>query len=510
MATYSKYIGQTYESLSSGLILAPTSPYGFTNEYVLTDVYDNESKSVRPKNIRDMILSAWDSNVFKETTASGSGTYYIGIDTGNTDAAKDIKSQKILIGKRSYQSTQIMNSTLLSSNADMFFFNTKKDTLPQTNTKVVFLSGKDTNLHQSSPYIQTQVVTTGTGTQSLSLDMIAPIGDISFLSRGIQNGEDIDTGGTVSVNNIVFPTYEASYPDFGGSASDGKVLIYRSGKLEWEDLTLPNTGYIGTTGSALGIYGKEIRLNDYPLDFTESMYVPREIGDVRLGATFEGESITKLLEKIIYTYLPPLCTLSLSDSNGYVEIGTYPQITLNYTITKRTNATEPTRLVNMLPTSYPVISAYGHTIVEGSAKGIIISPVMATSSVFKIKVSDGVSSNSASVSVTGIYPYFHGFTASNTISTSLLRGFEKIVEPKADKILDLTGSENFYFIYDASYGMLSSILDSFSNNIISSFSVSTVILSSPTGLWASKPFIVYKLSGVSQIGPPSENFEFKH
>lgn len=510
MATYSKYIGQTYESLSSTLILSATSPYGFTNEYVLTDVYDNQSKSVRPKNIRDMILSAWDSNAFKETTASGSAAYYIGIDTGNADSAKDIKGQKILIGKRSQQSTQIMTSSLLSSNADLFFFNTKKDTQAQANTKVVFLSGKDANLHTSSPYLQTNVVTTGTGTQSLSLDIVAPIGDISFLSRGIQNGEETDTGGTVSVNNIVFPTYDSSYPYFGGSASDGKVLIYRSGKLEWEDLTLPNNDYIGTTGSSLGIYGKQIRLNDYPLEFTETMYIPREIGDVRLGATFDGESITKLLEKIIYAYLPPLCTLSLSNSNGYVEIGTYPQITLDYTITKRTNATQPTRLINMLPTSYPAISDYGHIVIEGSTKGIVISPMMATSSVFKIKVSDGVSSNSASVSVTGIYPYFYGFTASNTISTSLLRGFEKIIEPKANKILDLTGSENFYFIYDASYGMLSSILDSFGNNIISSFSVSTNILSSPTGLWASKPFIVYKLSGVSQIGPPSENFEFRH
>ena len=508
MATYSKYIGQPYESLSSGLILSGSSPYGFTNDYVLNDVYDNETKSVRPKNIRDMILSSWDSNSFKETTASGSSIYYIGFDSGD-DSNRDIKGKKISIGKRSHESTEIMTSQLLSGDADIFFYNTKKDTISNSSTKVVFLSGKDAAQNQQAPYIQAQVIKVSGNTQSISLNIINPSGDISILSKGIDvAGQDTDTGGTVSINGIVFPTYDGSY--VGGSASEKKTLSYYNGELVWEELTLPNNGYIGNTGSVQNIYGDIVNLNGYPLEFTESMFVPRVFGDVRLGSTFDGESITRLLEKMIYSYLAPECTISLENSTGYAEVGTYPQITLNYSITKRSNATLPTLLINMIPSSYPAIDTYEHKTINGTAEAVIISPVSATSSTFTIKVNDGTATNSESVSVTGIYPYFYGFTSSSTMTTSKLKSLQKVIEAKENKVIDIIGSGNFYFIYDAQYGPLSEIRDSYNTNIIGSFSVSTMVLSSPTGLWTSKQFLVYKWPDVEQVGPPSENFEFKY
>lgn len=508
MATYSKYIGQPYESLSSGLILSDISPYTFTNDYVLNDVYDNETKSVLPKNIRDMVLSVWDSNSFKETTASGSNTYYIGFDSGD-DGNRDIKGKKISIGKRSYESSEIMTSQLLSGEADLFLYNTKKDNISNVDTKVAFLAGKDYNQNKSAPYIQAQVIKVGGNTQSISLNIINPSGDISILSKGIDvTGEDTDTGGTVSINGIVFPTYDGSY--VGGSASAKKTLSHYNGELVWKDLTLPNNDYIGNTGSSQNIYGNIVNVNGYPLEFTESMYVPRVFGDVRLGSTFNSESITKLLKKMIYSYLAPECKISFENSTGYVEVGTYPQIILNYSITKRSNATLPTLLVNMIPSSYPSISTYEHKTVNGTAEAVIISPVSATSSTFTIKVNDGTATNSESVSVTGIYPYFYGFTSSSTMTTSTLKNMQKVIEPKENKTIDITGSGNFYFIYSAQYGPLSEIRNSYGTNIIGSFSVSTMVLSSPTGLWTSKQFLVYKLPDVDQIGPPSENFEFKY
>jgi hypothetical protein len=86
----------------------------------------------------------------------------------------------------------------------------------------------------------------------------------------------------------------------------------------------------------------------------------------------------------------------------------------------------------------------------------------------------------------------------------------KVVEPKGDKTYDLIGAENFFFAYDADYGPLSSILDPDGINIFATFSTSTKILSSPTGLWTSKEYRIYKWSNVSQIGPPSENYDFKY
>jgi hypothetical protein len=86
----------------------------------------------------------------------------------------------------------------------------------------------------------------------------------------------------------------------------------------------------------------------------------------------------------------------------------------------------------------------------------------------------------------------------------------KVVEPKGDKTFDLVGSGNFFFAYDADYGPLTSIFDNNAINIFSTFSSTTKILSSPTGLWTSKEYLVYKWSNVEQIGPPSENFDFEY
>ena len=129
---------------------------------------------------------------------------------------------------------------------------------------------------------------------------------------------------------------------------------------------------------------------------------------------------------------------------------------------------------------------------------------------FTLTVSDGTQSNSASATITGIYPYFYGFSNLTTMTTAGLASLTKVVEPKGNKNIDVFGSGNLYFIYDYNYPDLSSIVDNNSNIITSSFTQSIITLSSPTGLWASKQFKVYQYNGVPQIGPPSVNYQFKY
>ena len=179
-------------------------------------------------------------------------------------------------------------------------------------------------------------------------------------------------------------------------------------------------------------------------------------------------------------------------------------------MTKMTNATKPTRLINMIPSTLPAVTSSGQITVSGDARGVVITPLMATVSTFTIKASDGENANSASVSVSGVYPYFYGFTSSTVLNIAALAFMQKSVEEKGNKSYDITGSGNFFFAYDADYGPLSQILDPSNANIISSFSTSIRTLSSPTGLWASKQYRVYQLNGMAQVGPPSENYEFKY
>lgn len=525
MATYTKYTGLPWQADSHTLIIATagTASFEFSNNSVLENLIENTDSYLIPKYLRDMFISTWDSTVFKPTFASGSNIEYIGIDSGLADNLtqkpnRDLIVNKIFLGKKSYsgthsysQSNDIMTSELLSSDIDIFFYNTKPDNAYQYNTRIVILAGTDETLYTKAPYIQSQLVTTPGGSHSLAFDIVNTSGDIILLSQGIDSfGNNISVGGKISINNIVFPSIGTSSNLESTKGLDKNNLINRDGELSWEKIVFPQTDYIGVTGSSLSINGNEINLNSYSLEFTDDRKSPIQIGNISYGSTFDRMSIADVLRKILYPYLPPICTIALANSSGYVEVGTYPNIILNYSITKRTKDTLPTRLMNMIPSAHPKITNNGQYTAYGTARGVMIQPVLAKTSIFTIKVSDGTLVNYATSSVSGIYPYFYGFTSSNTLTVASLSSMTKIVEPKGDKTYDLSGSGNFFFAYDADYGPLASIYDDSNINIFATFSSTIKILSSPTGLWSSKEYLVYKWENVSQIGPPSENFDFKY
>ena len=522
MAIYEKYDGLPWQATSSTLIIgtANSTSFEFTNNTVLENLKDNEEYYLIPKYLRDMVISLWDTNVFKPTYAAGSNIEYIGIDSGIADDLlqkpnRDLEINKILIGKRSYSGTysydgshDIMSDSLISSDIDLFFNNTRADIENQRSTRVVFLAGTNPTLFTTAPYLQSQVVSLYGGSQSLSFDIVnnSSGGNIYFQSQGVDSfGNDLNIGGTVSINNVVFPTIASS-----SNSLSGMVLMNRDGLLNWEKIKFPQRDFIGITGSLINIHGTPVNLNGHSLEFTDTRPIPTTIGDITLGTTFNAMSMADVLRKIVYPYLSPSCTLSLNNSTGYVEVGTYPDIRLAYSITKRTNPTLPTKFTNMIPGTYPPITTNGQSTVSGVVRGVVISPVTATMSTFTVKVNDGTTNSSASTTVTGIYPYFYGFTSSNTLTVAALQSMTKVVEPKGDKTFDLVGGGNFFFAYDADYGLLSSIFDNDGINIFATFSTSTKILSSPTGLWTSKEYRIYKWSNVSQIGPPSENFDFKY
>ena len=149
MAIYDKFTGLPWQSTSSDLIIGTTnSTFEFTNNIVLENLKDNEEYYLIPKYMRDMVISLWDSTVFKPTTASGSSIEYIGIDSGladvlNKNPNRYLEINKILIGKRSYSGTysystthDIMSDKLISSDIDLFFHNTHL--VLEVNTYLIF------------------------------------------------------------------------------------------------------------------------------------------------------------------------------------------------------------------------------------------------------------------------------------------------------------------------------------------------------------------------------------
>jgi hypothetical protein len=499
-ATFSINIGQPTEAYS----------YDLTNDIdsVFISLQDNTDKEVTPVDIRNSILSIYSNIPFKETIASASNISYIGIDTLNPSERGF--NNKIFLGKRSFSGTysyelshDIMTSDLLNNDdVDIYLYNTKRDTVSNSKTRVAILAGTNSSIYTSSPYLESQVFV-GVTESSLSIDLINPTvngGTFSTISLHSDYG-------TVSINNIIFPTNLEN-----ATASSDRVLFWNNGLLEWGDVVLPNTDYIGVTGSLLNIYGSPVNVNGYPIEFTDSRYCPISIGDIQIGSTFDSVSISEVLRRMIYDYLPPISSLSILPpySSGYVEVGTSPLVSISYTIEKRSLPTLVTGLSNMIPSSYPAITNSGNVLVNGVASGVVISPVTNTTSLFTITVNDGTTSSSSNTSISGIYPYFYGFSALTTMNAIGLFDLNKLVEPEGDKIVPITGVGNLYFIYDYNYPDLTLIIDDNNNDITTSFIQSIITLSSPTGLWASKQFKVYQYDGVPQVGPPSVNYQFKY
>jgi len=496
MSTYSIYNGTSHNTISSSLILvnSATQSYEFSNNNVYLNLLDNNNSSINPTHLRDSLLSIYDTFPFKITKAVNKS--YIGIDNGDPNN-KDLKS-KIFLGKRYNTSNYVMSSVLLNSGVDLFLYNTKSDIVNNDSTKILLLSGRNTKIYKDAPYLQSIKYKNIINGDELSLDLVNPIGDISLLSKGLQRN---DPGNQVSINNIIFPTYQGSDVNLpiAGSATDGSVLLYNDGKLSWNQLELPNNGFIGVTGTPVNIIGNPVNVNGYSLEMDTDMFVPIEFGGIKLASSLNNESLVKVLEKMIYTYLPPLC--SLSTSKTYYEIGTYPDITLDYIIQKRTNNTLPTLLTNMIPNSYPSISTLEHSTIIGTASGIVILPIVKGTTTFKIKVNDGLVNNSSTSSISGIYPIFSGFSNLNSMTTFGLLDLKKDVDSYLSKSYSIFGVSNYYFIYDYAYGPLDSIINEDNgNNLLSTsqFEISTMFLSSPTGLWGFKEFYVYKKIALTQ------------
>lgn len=501
--TYSKYDNRGWYSTSSFLVIydAGTQSWAFNNNYLGNSLYnslvDNVSKSLQPKNLRNSILSLWDLPTFKLTTASGSNTLYIGIDSGTSSNNVEIK-KKILFGKRNYKDNEIIKD-LLSTDTDIFFYNTKDDNDLQYKTKLSLLSGNSPSLYQPSivsKYVQGR-------TASLYLDILNQ-DDIHILSRSynIKNNVTTDNnlGSTVSVNNIVFPSYGTN----STSNINGKYLMLKNGVMTWTSSGTSSL-FLGVTGSELNIYGSASTLNDYSLDFTESKMTPYDLGGIPMGSTFSKDSLSEVLNRIIYNNTPPKCELNML-SGIYHEVGTSPEIMFKYKVKKFNNPLLPTRLTNMIPSQLAPISNEDSIVIEGLAEAVFIKPIISGTTSFSIRVED-IYGGASGVSkfIKGVYPYYYGFSTYSVPDIFELEKFTKLIEDKGNKTIDIFGEGNFFFIYDSSYGSLNNIKDNNNNKLNFSYSIAT--FSSPNGFWDSKQFYIYGTNSII-IDLPSKKYTF--
>jgi hypothetical protein len=481
-ATFSINVGQIIE--------ATRKPDIFT---VLKDLQDNTQKLISPRDVRDAFLSVWANSSIKITTPGNNSTSeYIGVDSGNP-SDRDIK-KKILLGKRSVGNLDIMNSSLLSSDTDIFFYNTKLDTITQSSTKISFLSGTNSVLFSNAPYIEALTTTSSTVDFNINNPSVNG-GPISIYSNS----------GRVSINGILFPTISES----AGSASNGKILRYTgtfpNGYLRWDE-SITSLTNIGTPGLTTSIYGDPVLVNGYPIEFWDNGQIPVTIGGITQGSTFPQDSFTaggfttpgsgqnwpivEVIRKMLYPYIKPTLQLSIFNTTTgttYAEVGSLATFSITYSITtfarksdefisdyyiRSTSGFSPLFFVGptisygssfsskpgsltsssiLYSTQSSVVSTKNFTLYTSTRNDLNIS-ILQSGAPFGY-------SFSSTKTVSFINPVFAGFSNTLVNNTTLLSTFfsnaNKMIVPYpglSNSIsISATGSGYFYFVYPTTF-----------------------------------------------------------
>lgn len=485
MKTYSVNTGTNTESISYNL----SNDSQFNN--LLNSLSDNDYGYINPIDIRNTALSLWSNSAFKETKTESE--YYIGVDTGNPND-KDLK-YKMLIGKREINGNDVFNYDMYSSDSDIYFYNTKPYSEIKGETKISILSGVDSSYFKNSPFISSNYLS---DLDSITFNIVNDNGKIDILSEN----------NTVTINEIIFPTINENS---NYSSLNNKILKLENGKLTWSNTTLELSDPVGNINDNLNIQGN-VSINDYNIEFLDSRYTSIEIGDIKKGEKFEKISLSEILKRVIYTYQGPEVSLELLSpyENGFIEVGTTPNIYIKYSIFKKTLSTNNTLLVNMIPNIHPPISNDFHKTVTGTASAIISpSPVIIGTYSYSISTSDGIESVNSTINLISVYPFYYGVGINNSSIYNGMYFLHKLVESKTNKELQIIGEGNIYFIYPSEYGQLSEILYDNTIDIINSFTYSLINFNSPEGNFASKEYYVYEsLTTYTYETPILHSFNF--
>jgi hypothetical protein len=540
IATYSINVGTSQESQSKTSITD-----------VLSILLDNTSKEITPRDVRDAIFSSWESSVIRY---SSNGTYpYIGVDRD------DVKDIKLFLGKKSHSSSLIMSDDLINSDTDIFFYNLKSDSAATQDLKIGFLAGASPSMYYTSPYLKSSYVSSNGG--YISLDLVNPA---TYGTIGIQSG----SSASIAINNLSWPSRNyinnlVANPSFASasSATDLFLAVRSGGSIEL--LTFAAGGNtLGSPGSPTTIYGSPVTVNGNSLEYTNLTPTVATFGGISIGSTFSNVSLIDMISAMLYPYLEPLSTLTITSvdyGSGPVALSynntverkhqpnSTPAITINYvfTITKRTfNVSTTTftlvrEVTAFVPSGgWPIITLSGSGLVtqtytgysigingSGISSGINVRNIFT----FSCNVSDGTSSSTASTFFETVYPYFYGFatTASTTsiatvqLGTDYSSGYiSKRIDKKTNQILSvnsyaLPSDEGYlHFMYPADYGTLSNIQDGndyveYSHGASGIWTYSSVSISHPNGssYWTGVNYYVYRKTILSLV-PPSQNYKF--
>lgn len=504
---------------------------------VLGVLPDNTSKLISPKDVRDAVYTLWENIMFKPTSNSG-GTEYIGID-------KPDFQEKILIGKKTVGGAPVLTNNLLSTNFDVFFYNTRTEPQADYDTRVAFLAGTGSNYQAgqlSAPYLKSTVVTNPGYSNTLDFE----IRNSSYYSIGLTNyGGNISVysdNGYVFLNGVRWPTYVENTV---GISQQDYVLKYKwiagQPSAVWEAVaTASIQNNLFSTGT-VSITGSPVILNGLPINFSSNIPTPTTIGGILAGSTFSNVPVTEMIRQILYPYIAPDVTSSLNYQ--FVEMGDSNTAAnlLEFSFTVYKNATYSISTINYTPppANFLVPPAPGiiPANIPNGLNTYIIRPILTTTTFagttqsfanydFNVSLSDTFPTNIGSTSsLSVVIPWYYGTATvsatqsfgvgniNNILGNSYTPTIGKLTPLLTAPALSATSSYNktvdlstaglispnqgyIYFGYPANFPDLQTIVDPNGFDVTGSFlkfTISNVI--SPNGWWLNKNYKFYIFVG---------------
>ena len=246
--------------------------------------------------------------------------------------------------------------------------------------------------------------------------------------------------------------------------------------------------------------------------YTNATPTPVTIGGILAGTTFTNQTIYAMFNALLYPYQTPyFSSFALSGQATTLECGVYAlggTQTFTWGSTNPTNIQATSLVITDYTTSTPLGSSLPNT---GSASLAIGAAVTNTSTNATHSWSLG-GTNSNSVAMTTVYftvtwysPFYHGVGAAG-LSIASLQGLTKVVGARANHTYAFSPtSQKFYYAYPASYGPLTSIIDTngFPYNIGVDWILTTPTFTNNPGLYegASVVYNVYESTSLTtQIG----------
>lgn len=223
---------------------------------------------------------------------------------------------------------------------------------------------------------------------------------------------------------------------------------------------------------------------DEEMTFTKDATVVSSLGGIQAGENLNGLDVKQILNKLLFPYVAPTvsASLSVSPSGTLFEHGTTVTIvSMTGNVTKKSESITAVRFFDnttQLKAVYEGVdksSSYTHT---------FTSPVTITSNLasnrFRFSATDSmdktVYANSTAISF--CYPYYFGVVGEGVALTGdMVKSMTKLVQTKGQKSFNYTTNKQCMVIaYPASYGKLSTIKDQNNFDVTGTFVQSEMII----------------------------------